>query len=354
MYKISRISTEEEWEKFIFKHASFENGSTSPASFIQSWNWGEFLVKQGQKTYRLGIYEVSKSNNKENLVGVALGTKIEAKRGKYLHFRHGPVIDWENETLVKFILDELKAMAREEEVWFVRISPLIKKMGSSLNSNSISSPTHDVDSEKTWVLDLNKSEKTLLSEMRKNTRYSIRKANKEGVKIFQTQDSKHLKAFWKILQDTVKRQDWHAYSFDYIKDEFETFVNEDQNALFLAEYKGNYIAAAIFNFYNGQSVYHHSGSLTEYRKIPASYLIQWEAIKEAKKRGMKKHNFWGLPLDENDKLRQNHPWTGLGLFKTGFGGQAERWVHARDIPVSWKYWLTNTYERIEKRRRGYK
>ena len=29
--------------------------------------------------------------------------------------------------------------------------------------------------------------------------------------------------------------------------------------------------------------YHHSGSLAKFNKIPVSYLLQWEAIKEAKK-----------------------------------------------------------------------
>jgi len=345
MYAIRPISTEQEWEEFVAKNAG---RNTSPASFFQSWNWGEFLVKQGQKTYRLGIFEDDK------LVGIALGTRIVAKRGKYIHFRHGPVINWKDEKLVKYVLGAIKQLAKDEHLSFIRMSPLIKSPVFALQDQSYSSPTHDVDSEQTWVLDLTKSEDELLAGMRKNTRYSIKKAEKDGVEIIKTKDPKYLKDFWKIFQDTVKRQKWHAYTFDYVKDEFETFLKNDGNELFLAKYKGQFIAAAIFNFYNGQSVYHHSGSLTEFRKIPASYLVQWEAIKESKRRGMKKHNFWGLPLDEHDELKQNHPWTGLGLFKVGFGGQAERWMHARDIPVSWKYWITYIYERIEKARRGYK
>ncbi|GAI33015.1 unnamed protein product, partial [marine sediment metagenome] len=34
---------------------------------------------------------------------------------------------------------------------------------------------------------------------------------------------------------------------------------------------------------------------------PASYLLQWEAIKEAKNRGCKLYNFWGIAEIESKK-----------------------------------------------------
>jgi diadenosine tetraphosphatase ApaH/serine/threonine PP2A family protein phosphatase len=46
------------------------------------------------------------------------------------------------------------------------------------------------------------------------------------------------------------------------------------------------ISAAIFVFWQDICFYHHSGSLTEFNKVPVSYLLQWEAIKEAKAKGI--------------------------------------------------------------------
>lgn len=345
MFETKEINTKKTWDEFLENHA---NKDASATSFIQSWNWSEFLQKQGQKIYRLGFFKDDK------LIGLALGTKVCARRGKYLHFRHGPVIDWSDSSLSEFVLNELKKYAKIEKVWFVRISPLIKDKKIIQNHvRAFHSQMHGVDAEETWVLELKKSEEELLQQMRKNTRYSIRKAEKEGVEIIKTKDSKYLEEFWQIFQDTVKRHKWNAYTYDYIKDEFEIFAKDDQNMLFLAKYQGKYIAAAIFNFYLNQSVYHHSGSLSEFQKIPASYLIQWEAIKEAKRRGLKKHNFWGVPLDQNSELDKSHPWSGLGLFKVGFGGHAEEWIHAQDIPVSPLYWLTHFYEKLERKKKGY-
>jgi len=338
-FEIREINNKKIWEDFI---QTKSGKTTSPTSFIHSWNWGEFSKKMGQKMYRLGVYEQGE------LAGVALGVLVSAKRGKYIHFRHGPVIDWSNKELVEFVATHLKNLASTEGAWFIRISPLVKELDLS---GSHQSQMHDVDSEETWILDLEKPEDELLNGMRKNTRYSIRKAEKQGVEIIKTKDSKYLQTFWEIMQDTVARQKWTFYPFEYIKNEFETFAQDDQNLLFLAKYEGKFIAAAIFNFYHNQSVYHHSGSLSEFRKIPASYLVQWEALKEAKRRGLARHNFWGLPLTEKNELDMSDPWAGVGLFKVGFGGHAEKWTHARDIPVSWKYWLTHYFEKFENLKR---
>ncbi len=341
--KIQIITDKSVWESFI---------QSKHTSFFQSWSWGEVLEKHGHETVRLGIYD------EENLVGVALGSIVKARRGKYIHFRHGPVVDWANPELIKFTLDSLKQIAKSRGLWFVRISPLItrEQYNKSILSKvqNYKSQMHNVDAEQTWILDLSPSEEELLTNMRKNTRYLIKKAQKDGVEIIKTKDSKFLQPFWEIYQDTVKRHNWTAYSLDYIKDEFETFAKNDEELMFLAMYKGKFIAAAIFNFYNGQSVYHHSGSLTKFRKVPASYLMQWEAIREAKSRGMKRHNFWGVPLNLNNELDMNDKWSGLGLFKVGFGGYGERNIHARDIPVSRMFWLTHLFEKIERIKRGYK
>ncbi len=347
MYEIKEINDKNIWENFILNHSET---NTSPATFIQSWNWGEFLKLQKQKIYRLGIYE------NQQLIGLALGTKILAKRGKYIHFRHGPVIDWENQKLVEFTIENLRNLAKKESVWFVRISPLIKhdQLPSALEIQSRPSQMHDVDAEETWVLGLDKNEEELLAQMRKNTRYNIRKAQNMDIEIIKTIDVEMLKEFWPIYQDTVKRQRWTAYNYELIKNEFQVFTRDNQDLLILARYNNEYIAGALFNYYNGQSVYRHSGSLTKYRDIPASYLIQWEAIRESLRRGMRKHNLWGVPLNSNNELDINHPWSGLGLFKVGFGGHAEKWIHARDIPASPLSRLTYFYERFERIRRGYK
>jgi peptidoglycan pentaglycine glycine transferase (the first glycine) len=355
---IKRIDNKQIWEDFVAQQKF-----TSP---FQSWNWGEFEKSLGNKFERFGIYD------DEKLVGLIPVKHVQAKRGKYLHVRHGPILQKTDNKPFDSAQDKqiwkgfnrfVTVKAKEEGYWFVRMSPLIKtdstdaKEFKQMVTGLKESPMHDVDAEITWVLDLSQSEEEILKNMRKNTRYYVRRAEKDGVEVIRSSDLKYLEDFWRIYQDTVQRQQWTAYSKEYVQKEFETFAKDDQIEMYLAKYKGEFIAAALILYYGNQAVYHHSGSLTKFAKIPASYAIQWEAIQEAKRRGLKWYNFWGIsPVEEIDgKLMpvEGHPWAGLSLFKLGFGGSVREFVHAKDLPVSPLYYLTKVFETIERKRRGY-
>ena len=83
-------------------------------------------------------------------------------------------------------------------------------------------------------------------------------------------------------------------------------------------------------------------------KFSIPYLLQWEAIKEAKNRGCKMYDFWGFT---DPKKEPRHPWAGPTLFKMGFGGRAYEYVKTRDLPLSRKYWLTYIFEKLRKAKR---
>jgi lipid II:glycine glycyltransferase (peptidoglycan interpeptide bridge formation enzyme) len=195
-------------------------------------------------------------------------------------------------------------------------------------------------------LDLNKNEDELLTEMRKTTRYLIRQSQKIGVIIKKSTDKKHLKDFLKLYNLTSKRHGFVRHQG--IEEEFEIFNKDNQIQLFKAFYHEKLLSASLFVYYQNQAIYHHSASIDQ--KIPASYLLQWEAIKEAKKRGLKIYNFWGVTKDENNK---KHPWYGLSLFKRGFGGRQVEYLHTHDLPRSILYCATYITESYRKFVKGY-
>ncbi|MCA9383232.1 peptidoglycan bridge formation glycyltransferase FemA/FemB family protein [Candidatus Dojkabacteria bacterium] len=334
------ITNKTEWDEFIK-----ESGIAT--SFFQSWNWGDFQETLGKEVVRVAFLD------ENELFAEALCVVIDAKRGKYLYVRNGPVLDWDNIDRVDFVLTELKRIAKEKSLWFVRMSPLVEittEAAQLLNSYKFpTSPMYDVDALDTWILDITADEEELMQNMRKSTRYEIRKAERDGVVIETSQDSKDLDKFFPIYRDTIERQKWTGYSDEYIRNQFETFVKDDQAKLYLAKYNDVYIAASIFIYFGDSSFYHYSGSLTEYRKVPGPSLIQWYNIREAKARGLKKYNFWGIAPEE----KPNHPWQGLSFFKKGFGGEAKRYVATNDIPLTPLHWVTHLYEIYQKKRKGY-
>ena len=218
-------------------------------------------------------------------------------------------------------------------------------------------PIH-IHPELTWELDITLSEEKLLNQMRKTTRYLIKQAQKNiDVKIIESRKLEDVEKFNELNKKTVNRHHFVPFPTDYLKNEFITFSSDDQISIFLGEYKEELIAAGIFVFWQGIAFYHHGASSLKHPKIPVSYLLIWEAIKEAKKRGCKKFNFWGI-TEENWKLKignwkiGQHPWAGLSLFKIGFGGYKKEYIKTQDFPLSKKYYLAYIFEKIRKIKRG--
>ena len=166
---------------------------------------------------------------------------------------------------------------------------------------------------------------------------------------------KNLKLFWPVYLETAKRHNFVVFSDKYLQAEFDSFIEDNEILIFLGKYKGEVVSVALFVFWQGMCFYHHSGSLSKYNKIPVSYLLQWRAIKEAKSRGCKTYNFWGIAPDvetEKDAQKSKHPWAGLSLFKMGFGGYRKNYVKTQDFIISRKYWINYIIESIRKRKRS--
>ena len=327
------------WNSFALTHPE--------SSFLVSWEWGEFIThyKGGYENY--GVYEG------ETLVALLPLSHVKAKRGNYLHLRHAPVMNWDENELVEFVFEQISLLGKDKGAHFVRISPRLSESVSikeMLNSYGYTPAlTHEVDAERTLIVDTTKDEEQLTKELRKNYRNYLRKAEKIGIEVIHTDGMEHFEEFWNIFTDAVKRNDWVAYSKDYVKKEYEHFAGKGMARMFLSRYEERFISAAIFIYFNDQCVYHHSGSLTEFRKIPATYLLQWEAIKYTKSLGISRHNLWGV-VGEDEK---DHPWYGLSFFKRGFGGYLDQTVHAHDNILHPFAHVTRFYEMIEKRWRGY-
>ncbi|MDI6883018.1 MAG: peptidoglycan bridge formation glycyltransferase FemA/FemB family protein [Patescibacteria group bacterium] len=406
--EIKEIKNKEVWENFLL--------DCKEKTFLQSWNWGEFQKIMGSEIWRLGIYQLTDDRYQvTDLVGVALVVKIEAKRGTFLFCPHAPVVRAGNSKseirnpksrlrrgssiisgqirnskfeILNILVKELKKIAKKENCSFIRVAPVWlarrspKGEDGERNEENIKifkklgfreAPIH-IHPEVTWQLDITLPEEELLRRMRKTTRYLIRQGlkNKE-LKIEKSQNSQDVEVFNSLYQRTVNRHHFVPFSLQYLKNEFLAFSKDNEISIFLARYRGEYLASAMIIFWQGIAFYHQGASVQKYPKIPASYLLQWEAIKEAKKRNCKIYNFWGIaPIFAETKIEnpkfeilnpkqipnsksqipnKRHPWYGLTLFKTGFGGYEKEYLRTQDLPLNFKYWLTFLFEKIRKIKR---
>jgi len=348
--KIEQIEDKKTWEEFL--------KNCQDKTFLQSFSWGEFNKMMGNKIWRLGIRENS------NFLSFALVIKIGAKRGTFLFVPHGPVIDSkvksenDKEEVLSFLTNELKNLAKAERCDFLRIAPILEnnkeneRMFKKLKFRE--APLH-IHPEITWELNVSRPEEDILKGMRKTTRYLIRQAMKNrDIEILKSKKIEDLEEFKKIYQETAKRHRFVPFSFEYLKSELLAFKDDNQILIILGKYRGEIVCGGIFIFWQGIAFYHHGASLKKYPKIPVPYLMIWEAIREAKKNGCEKFNFWGIaPLNSKGEiLNPKHPWAGLTLFKMGFGGNKKEYLKTQDLPLSKKYWLNYFVEKLRKRVRN--
>jgi lipid II:glycine glycyltransferase (peptidoglycan interpeptide bridge formation enzyme) len=326
MYNTQEITEKNVWDKFVL--------DCSDANFLQSWVWGEFHQRLNHKIHRTGFYRGI------TLVGVMLSIVERSKRAIYLTVPAGPLIDWSDKELIRTFKETISKVARENACSFVRVRPQILETGNNADLFSelgfIHSPMH-LHAELTHQLELNKSEDELLAQMRKATRYEIRQADKLGIKVIRSTDLKEIDEFYDLQMQTAARQGFVPFSKKYLKEQFHVLVENNMTVLYSAYLGKLKLAQAMIIFYDQEADYHYGASSEDGRKYPGAYLIQWEAIKEAKKRGMSRYNFWGVAPEGNTK----HRFHGVSVFKRGFGGQDVSYLHARDLVISWPKYLIN-------------
>lgn len=339
MPEIKEVNNKNQWEAFLRQEEILYY------PFFQSWNWGEVQKRLGFRIVRFGVFDSSK------LTGVCQVVDVKAKRGHYFHLRHGPVFLKHDDSYFDFLIDYVKKYAKEQNASFLRVSPLILSTIFSKEflkqHGAFNAPIHNMDAQVAWALDISKSEDELLKDMRKTHRYLIKKAKQMDIEIIRTKKVSDIDIFIKIYNDLSERKRFIPHSG--IREEFAEFSKDDEEALFLAKFGNKIISGAIISFVGSEAIYRHGASISEYNRVPASYLLQWESILEAKKRKKALYNFWGIAKEG----QKNHPWQGLTLFKTGFGGKQVEFVPAFDIPLKSLYWKTYVIDYITKWRKGY-
>ncbi|MBO5414919.1 MAG: peptidoglycan bridge formation glycyltransferase FemA/FemB family protein [Bacilli bacterium] len=256
-----------------------------------------------------------------------------------------------------------------------------------------------------WMFSLdleNKTEEQILKEMKPNTRNTIRKAEKIGITIREL-EYEELDKFQDIMVETGERKNFSIRKLSYYQDmykllhdkkqikyviteldlkkyikkleeEIETRKNElsklndakyndgKKKALnneidsfnkrikdtkeIIKKTNKNVItlSGSMFIMIEPEIIYLSSGNYEEYLHFNSQYLIQWDMIKYGIKNGYKKHNFYGIPANINEKPKDY----GIYEFKRGFNGYVEELIGEFELPISKEYYLFKLIHKIRK------
>jgi len=223
------------------------------------------------------------------------------------------------------------------------------------NGFYLSKSKTDIQPPDTVILNLTLSEDELLSQFKSKWRYNIRLSQKKGCiakKLEMNTDKeieKGISLFYDLYKTTSSRDGIAIHSKEYYKDLFILAGKYPDVCmhLYVAFHDGQSLGAIITMFYKDEATYLYGASSNEKRNLMPTYLLQWQAIVDAKEWGAKIYDFYGIPpLDD-----PSHPMAGLYRFKTGFGGVILHRVGSIDVYKS--NFLYKLYSFIENLRSFY-
>jgi|GEM_PF-261267 len=402
---VQEAQNQQKWDSFLARQTF--------RPFLQSWTMGEVYRDTAQEPIRL---EVRDGNE---IVAICQAILVPARRGRHLMIPYGPIMrrtenGEQNTEAVDLLLKELKRVAKEHRCSFIRMSPFwpLRPTPYALPPGVTPSPLHLL-AEHLWYLPLTepdpwkdftdstsipqplspeekgehlivennykhihspslmerglggevetkKTEEELLMAMRKTTRNLVRRAERDGVTVEASSDpNREIEHFIALHEETRQRHGFTPYTNTFFRSQVRRFAERGECTLYLARFQGEVAAASIHMHAFGETSYHHGASTHRLSKVPASYLLQWTAIRDALKRGDHVYNFWGiapvtLAADGTPTVTDHgHPFSGVTLFKTGFGGSLLPLVHCMDFPLSPRYHLTRAFEILRKWKRGF-
>ena len=326
----------QEKEKTIeFVQKNFPDGAPNhnlvwSKDFLQSSEWLNFQEAFGRKTHFIENEDFSASIIEHQLPIV----------GKYFYAPRGPVLEVKSQkSKAKSFLDELIKLAKKEKAGWIRIEPAsteaLELIKENIKERIVKAP-YDVQPKETFVLDIVKSEEQLLAGMKPKTRYNINLAKKKGVIIVKSQKSKaesqkYIDAFLNLTREMAARQGIAAHPENYYRKMLESFP-EEMLQIYVAEYEGQIIAANLLLFYGQIATYLHGASSNVHRNVMAPFLLQWQAILDAKKRGCTRYDFGGIQTAATDH-KKHSDLSGVTNFKTGFSPRTESTVFAGTYDV---------------------
>ncbi len=332
---------------------------------LQSWAWGELKSRFGWSVYRL---QAGPAAAQVLFRRLPLGFTIA-------YIPKGPLLDWAQPDQCRPLLAAIHAEARRRRAILLKIEPNLwsaegnphplenpppspRESGGSRqqrderfsslgdappahngssNSNEAALnfltasgfiPADTIQPRTSLLIDISSSEADILAAMKQKTRYNIRLAEKKGVKVYQG-SAADVSTFYQLAQVTAARDGFGVHSLEYYRAAFQLFSPE-RCALWLAEFEGQPLAA-LMAFCQGEEAYYFYGaSSNQQRHLMAPYLIQWAAIRWAKRQGCTRYDLWGIPdanlasLEAEFERRHTGLW-GVYRFKRGFGGQ---WVQS--------------------------
>lgn len=258
--------------------------------------------------------------------------------------------------------------------------------------------TKDLNPAETWCLDLTQPESDILTHFSQGTRTRHNTYHKKGLTVEISRNPTDIKYLVDLQHKLAKEKHIASFSEDYLKTE----LSQPFASLFLVRFHhssptsqlsfpntktstsssikvtdanyvssttsaknasvappknpkptpkdGEIIAASLFFDFKDTRFYMQSAANLDFRHLPATVALLSHAIFDAKAKGLKILDFWGIAPEGADS---SHPWYGFTEFKKSFGGYEKIYAGTYDYLLDKKryhlYSLLRKLNRLKRR-----
>lgn len=310
------------WDAFILNHPD--------GNILQSWDWGKFQEFLGHQIWRFEVVDNNQTISQLLVIKLSLGfgkNILYAPRDILINKGHSAHYQIE---AIKLILEKVKKIGLKENAILFRIEPTILKKDittlSIYHSLGFKQSKKTLQPSENWLIDISDEEK-MLAQMKPKTRYNIRIAEREKIRIITSTNLDDINTFNSLNKETSRRGKFKSHSDNYYKKQLETLGGKLQ--LHFAYYNNIPLAAILVSYFGSTATYLHGASSHQYKDKMASYLLHWEIIKKAKEKGITIYDMGGI-----DQSGEKPAWAGITRFKKGFGGKAIEYIGALEFPLN--------------------
>lgn len=244
--------------------------------------------------------------------------------GSLAYVPHGPLcLDL---SALPEVVAEISEHARQSGAALIRIEPRIpEELG--FKAEGFARSKSSVQPRCTRILQVLEDPEEQLKNLPKDTRYGVRRSGREGVVAGPSENvGKDLEDFLTLLEETAERQNFATRPRDY----YRQFMRKLPAQLIVARKEGEerLLAGAMILVFDDEAYYLYGASAADSDNLYASYLVQYEVMSAARRKGATRYDMWG-PC----KPEKGDPLYGVYQFKKKFGGEEERYVgsHEKDL-----------------------
>ena len=341
------ILESDEFTKFEQNHPT--------GNFFQSVNRSKLRQKMGFDTYLVGVKEKAK----------VLAAALLVVRDNEAWIQIGPILDYDNQILLDFFLDEVKKFAKSHQFVKLEIFPPIilstrNQDGSDIERFDRSRIfatfkkhgfthegfTTEIENKAnrwmfvkdlTGIKDIRSAELTMNS----STRKKLHKTRRE-LDIHVLSDKKELKEWILALRDSDKRNGVQTRQVKYFEDLWDCFGD---NAIFVEARRkdnGELVSSEVDVFHPNEMVAFIAGTVEKNKHFNGSTAIKGWNIEECLRRGYTRLNLYGM----KGIFSASNP---LLYFKSGLGGYTEEYIGGFCIVLNRRKLLQNKIRRRIKR-----